>query len=663
MAQMCYMPGNGPSSLGKPKLIADFKPGEPFNTLQSPSFRSPPTAITIGGMRKRPVQVDTSWLRTWLDTCESQHKLTCPLTEHQASMPTSIIRFIQVNTRRIVTLRNLDIATLRFLALSYPWGDRHRVTLKSDNLLRLSQEGEVRDVSQTVEDAIALTADLGIDLLWCDALCIMQDNDKDKAEGIASMAAIYHAATAVIVEASGEHAEAGLAGMRASSRRTGQEERVIAPATASSSKDGCPGISLFHSPGIPEHSPWTKRGWTLQEGFNARRLLIFTSEMVLWECHERSWREDFYLENFNMRVDVSLPEYRSASLQKLLLAQTEPNTIYSPEIQREDRFYTALESFISAISGRAFTYEGDIHDGCAAILQVVAQHTKRPLDDFPWGIPRSRFETCLLWDLFTAPSGGPRSLRRRTAFSTLPMTPHRVRVPFPSWSWMAWYGRVSMSTWHYGKRDGAEILCYSHATSPLRISRVRSKDEPHHYSRQIDEYLFDPTRPYKSPGPDDATDVWRPMDQPLTVSLADLETHHPQLAKRLNSIPDSLLIFFWASTAVLDLWGRQILNHDGEVIGETKWNEDPSDVEAGSGLDPDSHPLALPPLVLTHNDLWMRKAEFVVIGRWQWKHVPYTMKTFQIRWHEGIAYKVNHADIEERDWVKLKTEWKLVPLG
>jgi hypothetical protein len=59
----------------------------------------------------------------------------------------------------------------------------------------------------------------------------------------------------------------------------------------------------------------------------------------------------------------------------------------------------------------------------------------------------------------------------------------------------------------------------------------------------------------------------------------------------------------------------------------------------------------------------MRKAEFVVIGRWQWKHVPYTMKTFQIRWQDGIAYKVNHAHSEESHWVKLERKWKLVPLG
>ncbi len=53
--------------------------------------------------------------------------------------------------------------------------------LQPDNLL----------LPHTIRDAIRVTEGIGEQYIWVDALCIIQDDEVDKAEQIKSMAAIY----------------------------------------------------------------------------------------------------------------------------------------------------------------------------------------------------------------------------------------------------------------------------------------------------------------------------------------------------------------------------------------------------------------------------------------------------------------------------------------
>lgn len=95
------------------------------------------------------------------------------------------------------------------------------------------------------------------------------------------------------------------------------------------------------------------------------------------------------------------------------------------------------------------------------------------------------------------------------------------------------------------------------------------------------------------------------MSRSLRVSLDDMKMHHPQLAARLPSIPDSLLLFLWASTAVLNIWGRKVLN------------DDPFDAVIGTGLNPKVYPIPLLPPAIAEYKVPVRKAEFVVMGSWE----------------------------------------------
>ncbi|KAG4429970.1 hypothetical protein IFR05_014547 [Cadophora sp. M221] len=50
---------------------------------------------------------------------------------------------------------------------------------------------DVAIIPQSIKDAITSSRRLGLTYLWVDSLCILQDNDVDKAKEIGKMAGIY----------------------------------------------------------------------------------------------------------------------------------------------------------------------------------------------------------------------------------------------------------------------------------------------------------------------------------------------------------------------------------------------------------------------------------------------------------------------------------------
>lgn len=58
--------------------------------------------------------------------------------------------------------------------------------------------------------------------------------------------------------------------------------------------------------------------------------------------------------------------------------------------------------------------------------------------------------------------------------------------------------------------------------------------------------------------------------------------------------------------------------------------------------------------------------EFIRVGQNQIKLVPdspVTILALQIRWENGVAYRINLADIEEAAWNEASSSQKLVALG
>lgn len=101
------------------------------------------------GARKTSSLVDYGLCQMWLERCKKEHGASCHRTWSDELLTCSMI---DVQTRKVVSCpKNCD-----YVALSYVWGNIKPVQAALGN----------PNLPQTIEDAITVTANLGIRYLW-----------------------------------------------------------------------------------------------------------------------------------------------------------------------------------------------------------------------------------------------------------------------------------------------------------------------------------------------------------------------------------------------------------------------------------------------------------------------------------------------------------------
>jgi hypothetical protein len=150
-----------------------------------------------------------------------------------------LVRLISTKNRCLVTMRDVDLSALRYVALSYVWGRAPKVDdgdylgpqleLRKDTEQDLHDENSLagNEIPSTILDSINLAGILGFDYIWVDRLCIRQDSLEDKASQLSKMHAIYNAAYLTIVAAAGADANFGLPGLSPNSRMVEQKEIMV----------------------------------------------------------------------------------------------------------------------------------------------------------------------------------------------------------------------------------------------------------------------------------------------------------------------------------------------------------------------------------------------------------------------------------------------------
>jgi hypothetical protein len=91
-----------------------------------------------------------------------------------------------------------------YTTLSYCWGNaQHQLTTTKATLQsRLHGLPPIGEIPKTIADAIKVTRHLGIQYLWVDSLCIIQDDEVGKLEQIDAMSEIFRDSTVTIAASS-----------------------------------------------------------------------------------------------------------------------------------------------------------------------------------------------------------------------------------------------------------------------------------------------------------------------------------------------------------------------------------------------------------------------------------------------------------------------------
>ncbi|KAB5542496.1 heterokaryon incompatibility protein-domain-containing protein, partial [Coniochaeta sp. 2T2.1] len=158
---------------------------------------------------KRPISVagwspeSLRFIRRTLKACVQEHGVCTSSSTHH---PT---RLLHIDGE---SLRLVDEGLphpVSYTALSYCWGTTEPLATLSTNINEMRSGIPLSKLPRTIKDAIQVTKFLGIQYLWVDALCIIQDDKIDWARESAAMAGIYGNAYVTIAAASASSADEG----------------------------------------------------------------------------------------------------------------------------------------------------------------------------------------------------------------------------------------------------------------------------------------------------------------------------------------------------------------------------------------------------------------------------------------------------------------------
>ena len=213
--------------------------------------------------------------RFWLENCLGRHE------QCKSETPMLPRRVVDVSPGHEPFLFIPKCQRSRYAALSYCFG-KGPVLTTTEKTLQERQAGiPITILPKTVRDAVTWTRDLGLQYLWVDSLCILQDKLADWEAELSVMADIYQDATVTIAATASAHAGGGCAPVR--------NKLQFAPFAP------LPGVvieaNVPRQAWIFQKGPLEKRGWTFQEIQLSQRVLRCGGEQLAWQCRTGKYLE------------------------------------------------------------------------------------------------------------------------------------------------------------------------------------------------------------------------------------------------------------------------------------------------------------------------------------------------------------------------------------
>lgn len=304
-----------------------------------------------------------------------------------------------------------------YVALSHVWGKARPSTTTLENVMRHRNHGGLETLladlpePHVFRDAIDIVRGLGIQYIWIDSLCIVQNSSRSWNLNARVMDLIYGNAWVTICAADGEDT---LSGLRAMHPKAHDDHQYI--------RECVPGVRLMVSrppeTGI-RASAWNRRAWTFQERLLSKRCLIFTEGRVYFQCLSTGMSEDIVADKQGAGWSLDLVQ---APLQMLR------------ELDR--RAFWVYSKFVSLYTARHLTKPRDILAAFDGICNLMRKTMRAP---FIFGLPSSHFDMALLWEPNKALKRRKQQHRKPSARSEEDDEDYND-MEFPSWAWCGWIG-------------------------------------------------------------------------------------------------------------------------------------------------------------------------------------------------------------------------------
>ncbi|KAI8721723.1 HET domain-containing protein [Fusarium sp. LHS14.1] len=230
---------------------------------------------------------------TWLDSCRDSHP-KCAV-QYAGTLPSRVVRIIAqsnpANPPKVKLHETTQGETGQYITLSHCWGKNPIITTKTTNIDEYKNEIPWAELSKTFQEAIIFAGLMGVESIWIDSLCIIQNSAEDWSAEAVKMASYYCnseftiAATASTDGAGGLYHSTPLVETAIEidgfDPKTQTEFHVGARRPLAHLHD-----ALEDRTKIVDRFPLLSRGWVYQERILSRRFLHFGPREVHWECHQ-----------------------------------------------------------------------------------------------------------------------------------------------------------------------------------------------------------------------------------------------------------------------------------------------------------------------------------------------------------------------------------------
>lgn len=325
-----------------------------------------------------------------------------------------------------------------YIALSYCWGGAqpHQTTKARINEDKCDLDFNI--LPKSIQDAIKVTVGLGFEFLWVDSLCIVQDDDTDKAKQIALMPQIYFNATVTIIASKATRAVDGfLHGIDPRteiqlavkiSYRSSSQSSSVSKHEADVAHGSAYIVRLTEDvkhKGIDRVlEPIDTRGWCFQERYLPARVLEFGTHQVKLICPscipttKSSW---IHHPTDGWKFASQFAGLQGAKTFHQDIPTGVPVTSDHDRRRMEREFYDMVETY----SKRTLSFT---QDRILAMSGIAERFREKLQDDYLVGLWKQSLPYSLLWRISDASSS---------------LWPRPTQYQAPSWSWAAVNGDVT----------------------------------------------------------------------------------------------------------------------------------------------------------------------------------------------------------------------------
>ncbi|KAH7366605.1 heterokaryon incompatibility protein-domain-containing protein [Pyrenochaeta sp. MPI-SDFR-AT-0127] len=399
-------------------------------------------------------------VRCWMDDCMTGHKCRGP--PNDPVLPTRVLD-VSVSEHMVVICEPGGKRG-NYVALSHSWGNSARLTATTKNLAILKRGVALASLPKTFTDAIEITRRLGIQYLWIDCLCILQDDARDWEREASVMGTLYQNSYLTISAANSTDSKTGCFPGRmdtpyqsSASRSLGYNTMVHHQGFAlhiefehfkgesskiSLSKEWLPGsctetpqravIGSFGAAFDPlEKEPLNNRGWTLQERLLPSRIIHYAQDQMYYQCDRYMQSEDgFSFDNTLFSLDL-LMQRQMIRFQDHGVGEESASFIpgtHSPS--KGGRWDGGWLSLIQDYSQRKLTVSDDKLPALSGLVRILANAKG---DRYFAGLWAKHLPEDLFWRIYPQEESFEATVPIKGRVLGDVKKPEKYRAP--SWSW------------------------------------------------------------------------------------------------------------------------------------------------------------------------------------------------------------------------------------